>query len=169
MAGFPTVGLIGAGNVGSTDPNVIAGVSVPPSFALGTSVSSVDGGQLVYVKALSELSAFACVLIYADGTAQMSTTALSVASKRIAWTGVSVPSGHCVWVEAGGPLRANLAANCAPNVPLYTTSTAGVLDDATVSGGLIGGVVSTVSISNATAVTILGSFAAFVVTGATPA
>jgi hypothetical protein len=95
----------------------------------------------------------------------MSTTALSASSKRVAWAGVSVPSGHCAWVEAGGPIRANLASACAPNVPLYTTTTPGVLDDAVVSGGLIGGVVSTVSISNATAVTILGSFAAFVVTG----
>jgi len=167
--GFPTVGLIGAGNTSDVQPHVVGGVSIPPAFALGTSLPTNDGGTLVYVKALSELSAFACVAVYADGTAQMMTTTIAATCKRVAWAQASVPSGHFAWVQSGGVVRGNLAANCDDNVPLYTTATAGVLDDATVSGGLIGGVINTVTISNATAVTLLGTFAPFVVTGATPA
>jgi hypothetical protein len=163
--GFSVGSLIGAANVNSTDANTLNGVSVPPAFALGTTVPLNDGGHAIYVKALSELSAFACCAVYADGTAQMITTTLAATSKRVAWAQVSVPSGHCAWLQVGGNFRGNLAANCDDNVPLYTTATAGVLDDATVSGGLVGGVISTVTISNATAVTLLGAYAPFVVSG----
>jgi len=52
----------------------------------------------------------------------------------------------------------NLAANAAPNVPLYTTATSGVLDDAVVSGGIVFGLVATTSISNATAVTCIAGY-----------
>ena len=166
--GISVGNLIGAANVGVADANTQNGVSVPPAFALGTVQPLSDGGHAIYVKALSELSAFAACAVYADGTAQMLTTTFAANCKRVAWAQTSVPSGNFAWLQAGGSFRANLLANCAPNVPLYTTGTAGALDDATVSGGLIGGVINTVSISNATAVTLLGSFAPFVVSGATP-
>lgn len=161
-------GIIGGANTATVDANTLNGVSINPAFALGTTVLLNDGGHAIYVKALSELSAFAAVGIYADGTAQMITTTLAATTRRVAWAQTSVPSGYFAWVQSGGVFKGNLAANGAPNVPLYTTATAGVLDDATVSGGLIGGVISTVSISNATAVTLLGAFAPFIVNGATP-
>ena len=167
--GISVGALIGAGNINSPDANTQNGVSIPGAFALGTVVPTNDGGHLIYVKALSELSAFAAVAVFADGTAQMLTTTIAATCKRVAWAQVSVPSGQFAWVQSGGNFKGNLAANCDDNVPLYTTATAGVLDDATVSGGLIGGVISTVTISNATAVTLLGAFAPFIVTGATPA
>lgn len=164
--GISVGNLIGAANVAVADANTQNGVSVPPAFALGTVQPLSDGGHAIYVKALSELSAFAACAVYADGTAQMLTTTIAATCKRVAWAQTSVPSGNFAWLQAGGSFRANLLANCAPSVPLYTTGTAGALDDATVSGGggLIGGVISTVSISNATAVTLIGSFAPFVVT-----
>jgi hypothetical protein len=167
--GFSVTPIIGAANVNTVDANTQGGVSIKPAFALGTAVQLNDGGMAIYVQALSELSAFAAVGIYADGTAQMLTTTISATTKRVAWAQTSVPSGYFAWVQSGGVFKGNLAANCDDNVPLYTTATAGVLDDATVSGGLIGGVTSTVTISNATAVTLLGQFAPFVVTGAVPA
>lgn len=163
-----TGGLIGAANVLDVQPNTQGGVSVQPAFALGTVQPLSDGGQAIYVKALSELSAFAACAVFADGTAQMLTTTNAATCKRVAWAQTSVPSANFAWLQAGGTFRGNLAANCDDNVPLYTTATPGVLDDATVSGGggLIAGVISTVTISNATAVTLLGSFAPFVLTGA---
>lgn len=165
---FSVTPIIGSANTGNVDANTQGGVSIPPAFALGTTVLLNDGGHAIYVKALSELSAFAAVGIYADGTAQMLTTTTAATTRRVAWAQTSVPSGYCAWVQSGGVFKGNLAANCDDNVPLYTTATAGVLDDATVSGGLIGGVISTVTISNATAVTLLGAFAPFIVNGAVP-
>lgn len=166
--GIP-IGAFAGANLLNVEQNTVSSISVPPSFALGTTSPLSDGGHAIYVKALSEISTFAACAVYADGTAQMLTTTLAANCKRVAWAQASVPSGWFAWLQVGGNYKANLAANCAPNVPLYTTATSGVLDDATVSGGLIGGVTATVSISNATAVTLLGAFAPFVVTGATPA
>ena len=127
-------------------------------FAVGTVTNLSDGGQAMYVKALSEISTYACVLIDASGTARMSTTALAVTLKRVGFAQCSIASAWYGWVQLGGAPMVNLAANAAPNVPLYTTSTVGVLDDATVSAGMVAGVTAQNTISNATAVTIVAGY-----------
>lgn len=140
-------------------------VTATPPLATGTRVSTSDGGEAVYVRALSEISTFAAVAIYADNTAQMLTTTLSANSKKIGFAQTSIASGYYGWVQTSGTVKVNLAANCDDNVPLYTTATSGVLDDAVVSGGLVLGVTSTVTISNATAVTCIAAQGAMIGTG----
>jgi hypothetical protein len=152
----------------------LTSVASAPEFQVGTTVSLSDGGEAMYVKALSEISTFAYALIYADLTAQMATTTLATTAgtsgtKRGGWAQTSIPSAYYGWVQISGAPKGNLAANCDDQAPLYTTATAGVLDDATVSGGLIGGTISTVTISNATAVTLLVARGQMVISGATPA
>lgn len=129
-----------------------------PAFYPGTVVNLSDGGQAMYVKALSEISTYACVLIDASATARMSTTALGVTLKRVGFAQVSIASAFYGWVQLGGAPLVNCAANCAPNVALYLTSTVGVLDDATVSAALVAGVTAQNTISNATAVTIAAGY-----------
>jgi hypothetical protein len=86
----------------------------------------------------------------------MATTTLSANGKRVGFAQTSIPSAYYGWLQiSGAKVLVNLAANARPNVPLYTTATSGVLDDATVSGGLIIGAIATNTISNATAVTLL--------------
>lgn len=158
----------------SAFPNLLTTFQAPAPIGLGTVVSLNDGGEAIFVQALSELSAFAYCLAYANGTAQMATTALattagSTSTKRGGWAQTSIPSGFYGWLQISGTPVGNLAANCDDNAPLYTTSTAGVLDDATVSGGLVAGAVGQTTISNATAVTLLVARGQMVVTGATPA
>lgn len=138
--------------VSLTDTSSIAG------FTPGTVVDLSDGGQAVYVQATSEISAYAAVLIGAGASARMTTTTLAVANKRIGFAQTSIASAFYGWVQTGGTPMVNLAANCAPNVPLYTTATAGVLDDATVSAAMVAGVVAQTTISNATAVTIIAAY-----------
>lgn len=132
-------------------------VEADPQHGVGTVVNLSDGGSAIYVKALSEISQYAYALAYADGTAQMATTTLAGTCKRGGWAQQSIPSAYYGWLQISGKPKGNLAANCDDNVFLYTTATAGVLDDATVSGvgGLIAFTTSTVTISNATAVTLL--------------
>ena len=134
-------------------------------FVLGTKTQLSDGGEAIYVKALSEISTFAAVAIYANNNAQMLTTTLSDTSKKVGFAQASIASGYYGWVQTSGVVKVNLAANCNDNVPLYTPSTVGVLDDAVVSGGLVLGVTSTVTISNATAVTCIAATGAMVGTG----
>ena len=93
-----------------------------------------------------------------DNTVVPLTTTNSANSKAVGFAQVSIASAYYGWVQLGGKVNVNLAANCAPNVPLYTTATAGVLDDAVVSGCGVFGLVATTSISNATAVTCIAGY-----------
>lgn len=134
---------------------------------LGTVVSLDDGGEAIYVQALSEISQFAYALAYGNGTAQMATTTLKATCKRGGWAQASIASGYYGWLQISGNPKGNLAANCDDNVALYTTATAGVLDDTIVTGALVLGAISTVTISNATAVTLLVGRGQVVADGAT--
>jgi len=140
-------------------------VTSTATVAVGTRVYTSDGGTATYVRALSEISTFAAVAIFADQTAQMLTTTNSATSKRVGFAQTSIASGYYGWVQTAGVVKVNLAANCDDNVPLYTTATAGVLDDAVVSTGLVLGVTNTVTISNATAVTCIAAQGAMIGSG----
>lgn len=123
-------------------------------FPVGTIVNLNDGGQAMYVQSTtSALSTYAAVSIDAAGLATMLTTTNAGTSPRIGFAQVSIATGAFGWVNLGGTVLANCAAQCAPNVPLFTTATAGVLDDATVTAGYVFGAIVTTTISNATATT----------------
>ena len=147
MATIVTTGIV-------TPP--LTGTSTTEDIPIGTKVSLTDGGEAIYVKAASEISTYAAVSIYTDNTANMLTTTTAVQSKRIGFAdAVSVASGSYAWVRLSGRPKVNLAANCDDHVVLFTTATGGVLDDATVSAAQVMGVLSTVTISNATAITCI--------------
>ena len=127
-------------------------------FPAGTIVNTSDGGQYMYVKATtSALSTYAAVSIGQDGKATMLLTSNAEKSPRVGFAQTSIATSNFGWVALGGQFLVNLAANCQSGVPLFTTSTAGVLDDATVTAGYVAGPIATTSISNATAVTSLGA------------
>ena len=136
----------------------LTNVDTTSQFTTGTVVNTSDGGQAIYVQALSEISTYAAVAVYDTQKAQMLTTTLAATCKRVGFAQTSIASGYYGWVQLGGKVLVNLAANAAPSVPLYTTATAGVLDDAVVSGGIVFGLVATTSISNATAVTCIAGY-----------
>jgi hypothetical protein len=126
-------------------------------FALGTVVDMNDGSQARLVESsASACSTFAAVVINENNIATMLTTGVArSAGNHLGFAQTSIGTGRLGWVMLNGKPKINLAANCAPFVNLYTTATAGVLDDATVSGsgGCVMGVYAGTSISNATAVT----------------
>ena len=130
----------------------------PPQFATGTVVNLDNGGQGVYVQAVGNIAQYDAVSVRADDTAQSLTTTLAASSKRVGWAQVAIASGDYGWVINGSGVTANLAASCQPNVPLYTTATAGVLDDAVVSGGLVVGTVATTSVVTAGPAAIVAGY-----------
>lgn len=133
-------------------------VDTTAQFTPGTLVNLADGGQAMYVKSsTSALSTYAAVSIGQNGVATMLTTTNGGASPRVGFAQTSIATSAYGWVQLGGQVQVNVAAQCSSSVPLFTTSTAGVLDDATVTAGYVMGLVSQQSISNATAVTCLGS------------
>lgn len=133
-------------------------VDASAMFPLGTLVNLSDGGQAMYVKSsVSALSTYAAVSIGLNGIATMALTANMETTPRMGFAQTSIGTSKYGWVQLGGQVLVNLAANCDDNVPLFTTTTAGVLDDATASTGYVMGLVATRTISNATAVTCLGA------------
>jgi hypothetical protein len=134
-------------------------------FNVGTVVNLDDGGQAVYVLASSDVAQYSAVSVRFDNTVVPITTTNSANSKVVGFAQASIASAYYGWVQIGGKPIVKLAASCAPFVPLYTTATAGTLDDAVVSGGLVAGIVALTTASGATALTCVAGYP-HVLTGA---
>lgn len=136
-------------------------------WTLGTTIRMNDGSTHMFVKAsASALSTFAACVVSKSYVATMLTTGVARSSGNfIGYAQTSIATSGCGWVQLTGKPKVNCAANCAPYVNLYTTGTAGVLDDATVSGsgGLIVGVFAANTISNATAMTCVVNIPGFAI------
>ena len=129
-----------------------------PSVNVGTVVTLDDGGMAVYVRAASAISQYNAVCIPNTNIATNATTARVADTKRVGFAQVSIASGDYGWVHLGGKVRVNVSASCLPAVALYTTSTEGRLDDATVSGALVAGVVTELTASAVSAMTAVAAF-----------
>ncbi len=127
-------------------------------FKVGTTVNLDDGGQAVYVQAASAVAQYDAVAVLGNNTVVPITTTNSANSKAVGFAQVSIASASYGWVQIGGKPVVKLAASCAPAVPLYTTATAGTLDDAAVSGGLVAGIVALTTASGATALTCVAGY-----------
>ena len=147
-------------------PVIINGLAYPSltstdttaDINLGTLVTLDDGGMAVYVQAASDIAQYNAVCIPASNVAQNATTARVANTKRVGFAQVSIASGYYGWVQLGGKVRVNVSASCLPGVALYTTTTEGRLDDATVSGALVAGVVTEVTASATSAMTAVAAF-----------
>ena len=160
--GISTPGFVSQSVIGVN----FAQVDTTPTFTVGTVVNTNTGGQAMYCQALSEISTYAAVSIYVDGTAQMITTTTAATTRRVGFAQMSIASAYYGWVHLSGTVICNIAANCNQWNLLFTTATSGYLDDATVSNCLVAGVVmdsGATSISNATARTYIAgaSFISF--------
>lgn len=131
-------------------------VDASAAFSLGIHKPGNEASEWMYIQAASGISQFDAVMINQSSKAVPLTTTNAASSKAVGFAQTSIASASYGWVAlAGNNIKVRLATNCAPNVRLYTTGAAGVLDDAIVSAGLVQGVNATVTISNATAVRII--------------
>lgn len=105
-------------------------------------------GKFVFVQANGAIDQYAAVRIDDDGQATMLTYAVGGSGAKPSMVGVAQVAAAdnaylWVWVGEGGGLgsgiRVKVAASCAAEVKLYTTATAGVLDDASASQSIIAG------------------------------
>lgn len=134
-------------------------VDAAAMFPVGTIVNLSDGGQAMYVKAsTSALSTYGACSISKTGIAILLTTTNAATTSRVGFAQTSIATSAFGWVQLGGKVLVNGLAQCAPAVPLFTTSTAGNLDDATVTAGYIPGMVAATTISNATALTCAAQY-----------
>jgi hypothetical protein len=146
---FPTGGPFVGVNFATTNTTA--------DFPVGSQVIA-NNGKFEYVYALSGIAQYDAVVIGVSGNAQPATTTLAATVKKVGFAQVAIASGSYGWVaREGNGIRVSCAANCAANAQLYTTATAGVLDDAIVTQGALHGVIALGSISNATATPVLAA------------
>ena len=157
-------------------PIVTPGLTQTDSTArvpLGTIVHTDASGVAEYIYAISELSQYAFCIVFDGFTAQMATTTLandaSAGSKKIGCPQASIASAWYGWVMRQGVFLGRFSDDCADQVPLFTTATAGELDDATVSNCLVAGIYLNTTASLATALTAYAGIPMSVVPYTNPA
>lgn len=150
---FPNSGIAG---IRLTD--TYASGTTPP-FSTGLTTNTNDGGEYVFVQATSTIAQYdACIIINTSSATGASigcvpvTTTNALVSQRFAVAQTAITSGDYGWVATRGhELRVKSLIACQPAVPLYTTATAGSLDDAIVTAGYCLGVVLKSSATSASA------------------
>ena len=136
------------GTVGVSFGTVTAGTTtngVNAVHALGTVQIGSDGATRRYVQAAEALAINSWVAIDENDQASLMTKALVDAGYRIGVVhDILFADNDIGWVVVDGPATAKIAAACAADVQLYTTSTAGLADDTSASQTLLRGCISTV-------------------------
>lgn len=104
---------------------------------LGTVITTTDGGEAVYCVASGAVSQYALCGINEDFDIYMMTTTLAAQSDRLGFPQVAAASGEYVWAYTrGSNIKVRTKASAAADSQLWTTASAGVVDDATAAGAL---------------------------------
>jgi len=157
---FLTSGMIGAKLDATTAGTTTAGAGAP--IALGTRMLGNDGTEWVFVQANGAITQYDCVLIDEDYQAQPITSTLATEADTssgdlLGFAQVAFADNDFGWVAVkGSNIRCRLSASCVAHTMLYTTASAGVLDDGS-AGVLINGLVSATTITAATNAEIIAS------------
>ena len=159
---FVTDGKIGIDLTAVYASTSAGSVSLMPAQP-GARVTSNNNGTYVFARCASDTNQYDCVIFgpYGDSASLTPTqsfvpiTTTNAAAQGWNMIGIcqnSVASSYYTWVAINGMnLRVNALIACNPKVLLYTTATAGKLDDTTVSAGVVMGVVLNTSATSASA------------------
>jgi len=144
------------------DPSATSSLAVgsstvySPEYTLGARAKLSDTGEAIYIKATSAITAGDVLLISAAGAGVPITTALSdkggtTPHQVIAVANTTLASGQHGWACTGGTPLAGISvlASCVRGSPLYTTTTAGALDDTETSAHLVNNVYITTTATGA--------------------
>ena len=123
---------------GTLGVDVTTATSATPDFHPGAVVKTADGGEAIYVLAAATIAAGDVLQITSTtGSAVGLTTTLAAAAtatagKVIGVAHVDITNGQYAWACLKGIPTAGISVNnaCALGAPLYTTATAGQVDDA---------------------------------------
>lgn len=110
----------------------LAAESATQEHELGTRVKATDGGELVYVQANGAITQYDAVGIDENYQAAALTTAMLGDGYFVGFAQIAFTDNYYGWVHlTGSNINVRVADSCAADVALYSTGTAGVLDDAT--------------------------------------
>ena len=161
MPDYVTDGKIGI-DLTATYASTSAGSTSLFPVTPGSRVTTSNNGVYMFVRAESDIAAYDAVIMstFADSASLTpvmravpvtTTNAAALGYNMVGFAQNAIASSYYGWVGINGLLKVNLLIACNPKVPLYTTSTAGKLDDTTVSAGYIQGIVATTSATSASA------------------
>ncbi len=161
MADYVTDGKIGV-DLTAIYASVSAGATSTFPATPGETVMTSNNGRYIFARAESTIAQFDAVVFSTFSDSASTTpilravpiTTTNAAALGFSMVGVAqtaITSAYYGWIGLNGSLRTNLLISCNPKVPLYTTSTAGSLDDTTVSSGYIQGIVANTSATSASA------------------
>ena len=161
MADYVTDGKIGI-DLTATYASTSAGSTTLFPVTPGTRVTTSNNGVYIFARAESDISQFDAVIMstFADSASLTpvmravpvtTTNAAALGYPMVGFAQTAIASSYYGWIGINGMLRVNLLIACNPKVPLYTTATAGKLDDTTVSAGYIQGIVANTSATSASA------------------
>jgi len=153
---FVTDGKIGI-DLSAVFASTSAGSAAMQPANPGATVRTNNDGTYVWARCASDTAAFDVVVFgtYADSASATpgrafvpitTTNAITAGvnfGNEIGFCQNSVASSYYTWVCMNGTPRINCLVACQPKVPLYTTSTAGKLDDTLTSGYVIGVTINT--------------------------
>lgn len=126
--------------------------------ALGQEVTAPDNGAAIFVQAGSAVTQYHTVGVDENFQAYPLTKAMADDGWIIGFAQVALAKSDYGWVRTrGSNINARGAAACKPDVALYTSATAGVLDDTSASQTKIDGVVF-VATASGTSAEILATF-----------
>lgn len=116
---------------------------------LGSVVLGTNGSRWVYVQASGAIAQYSAVAVDESGQAAALTKALADAGHSVGFAQAAFADDEYGWVciSATGGISVLVKASCAADGPLYTSASAGVLDDTSTSQTLIQSVVITTAAS----------------------
>lgn len=127
----------------ATATNTTPALGGGKGFTVGTRAQDYNGKEYVFVQSASAIAAYDVVNIPHDGSfiAAGLTTTTAPTGQAIGVAPAALASGDYGWVQIYGNARISVLGSAAKGINLWTTSTAGALDDATASNYQVQGLV----------------------------
>lgn len=116
------------------------GTESTPSQAIGTRMVANDASEWLYITAGSAVAQYDVVAITEAYSGVPITKALVDSGELVAIAPEAISSGEYAWVQLNGVCTMNVLASCAADVILYSSATAGSLDDASTSQTRVDGI-----------------------------
>lgn len=110
-------------------------VNVFPEHELGTRMKGDNGSEWVYVQANGAITGAGYVVVIDEAwQAAHATNTTAVYGQQIGVAGTDFADDDYGWVQVFGTCNIRVAASCAANAVITSTTTAGQLDDAAGAG-----------------------------------
>jgi len=137
--------------IGASLTSPVTDLNEGKGFTPGQVLTDHRGYRWVYGQAQSAISAYNYVCIDEVGDAYLGTKTLVDTGAQVAVAPVAFAADEYGWFQISGVLSVLTAASCAADATLYTSGTAGQVDDSSTSQTMLAGLVLTTATTTAAA------------------